>query len=132
MLVAGAAHERAQLGERRDARPGNGELIGKPRSVGAAGTDLPDVVLFHLRQGHCDEGNFSGDVVAIGSACEVGAEPPLVRDDDYSIAGDSHIELERVDPHGQCVGEGGERILRAQRTAAAMGFDVERCGEAAQ
>ena len=78
------------------------------------------------------EGNLSVDVVPVGGTREVGAQPALVRHDDYTVAGDAHIEFQGVDSHGQGVGEGGERVLGAQRTAAAMGFDVERCSQAGQ
>ncbi len=51
-----------------------------------------------------------------------------MRNNDHAVLGDSHVEFERVDAHRQRIGEGWQRVLRAQRAPAAMRFDVEGCG----
>src|SRR5215472_17316866 len=101
MTIARAAHERKHLGERRDTGPGYRELIGEPCRIRTPRADLADVVLLDLRERELDEGDAGVDVMSVGSAGEVGIQSPLMRDDDYAVPRDPHIELERVNAHRQ-------------------------------
>ena len=124
--VLRATHQVENFSQRRDARSGYGELVGKSGGIVAAGADLADIVVLDLRQRQFHVGDAGADVLAVRAAGEIRIEPALVRHDDDPVLRDAHVELERVDAHRQGVGEGGQGVLRPQRASTAVRLEVER------
>ncbi len=108
-------------------------LLRKLLCIGAAGSDLANVVGLHLGQRQLNQQRPGRrDIITARIARQIRIEPPLMRDHEHAVTGDADIELERIDAHRQRGGKGLQRVFRKQSTAAAMGLDVERHGRACE